>query len=412
MKMVSTIKMLVAFVILFLGILIGINYALADPVMIYDPHHFRDIRSPNTVNWYEGDRLVIGASAEPAIGTTVEACQDGTCIDIGLIGDIVDPYEFSRSISYDPLLTGIWVITATNGPDSDTTESHAVGDIGPLPFVRNARIVGTGLTPTIRWDLPVDNTEPFTNLQVGIIDDVTNGRLYFSPFLPPSTTEYTLPGGLLNETGRYTIRVMLTNRLTGKEVNRATTFINFRPLPDGSPPEVYIPVVDYFGVFTFDCDVEQDVPVFIDPEVAIGYDYAIGVVDTIKFASVTLPEVGDNLFDLYLFDGSEYYLAEENLPSGQTYHFASEGVEQFRVLGIAEEDMLNPNDTLAFITELTFTGTGQFTGSMTPIVTYTPIPGDFEPDGDVDGFDLAFFFTGVVDISPDIFASNYGRTEW
>ena len=58
MKMVSTIKMLVAFVILFLGILIGINYALADPVMIYDPHHFRDIRSPNTVNWYEGTGLL------------------------------------------------------------------------------------------------------------------------------------------------------------------------------------------------------------------------------------------------------------------------------------------------------------------------------------------------------------------
>ncbi len=134
MKKQSTVKFVIFLTIIMVLVLISVNQLLADPVMIYDPHHFRDIRSPNTVNWYEGDRLIIGASAEPAIGTTVEACQDGTCIDIGLIGDIVDPYEFSKSISYDPLLTGIWVITATNGPDSDTTESHAVGDIEPFYY--------------------------------------------------------------------------------------------------------------------------------------------------------------------------------------------------------------------------------------------------------------------------------------
>jgi hypothetical protein len=47
-------------------------------------------------------------------------------------------------------------------------------------------------------------------------------------------------------------------------------------------------------------------------------------------------------------------------------------VSCFKVLGIEESAGLDPNDPTAFITGLTFTGDGQFTGTMEPVVTPEP----------------------------------------
>ncbi len=38
------------------------------------------------------------------------------------------------------------------------------------------------------------------------------------------------------------------------------------------------------------------------------------------------------------------------------------------------------------------------------------LPGDFEPDGDVDGSDLAVFAAGGTDVSLQEFAENLGKT--
>jgi hypothetical protein len=78
---------------------------------------------------------------------------------------------------------------------------------------------------------------------------------------------------------------------------------------------------------------------------------------------------------------SDFYLAAENIASGQTYVFNPQGVDRFKILGIEKNAQLDPNDVTAFITELTFTGTGQFTGSMVPIFTSKPMPTKFRtPD--------------------------------
>ena len=373
MKKRSTIKIATYFNILIIGMHTGINCALASPVNINGTFHWRSIRGPNTVNYRTGDTLILGAGISPVEGTTAKACQSGVCYNLFFVGDATFPNEFSIAIQYNPALTGKWAITAINGQDVDVSETNAVSAVGPMPFVRNTRISGTGLTPTIKWDLPGDSTEPFNTVYVGIFDDITNKRIHYSSPLDVSTRSYTIPDNVLQWTGRYVFRVVPGYEQDGKYINQSITFINFRPLPEGGPDKVYFPVIEN-GVFKFDFDVEKDVPVFIDPEVAIGYEYVMGVEDTVKFASVTLPEVGDNLFDLYLFDGSTFYLAEENIASGQIYVFDSQGVDKFKILGIEKNAQLYPNDVTAFITELTFTGTGQFTGSMAPIITSVPMP--------------------------------------
>ncbi len=357
------------------------------PLTILYAGLFRDILGPNSIGWTPGDRLSVSAQVEPvntSYGQTVVTATNldtGYSMQLGYIGGI-PPNEFGKKIAYDPALTGAWLITATNGPYTATALTNEIGDVGPMPFLRNVQILGTGLTPTISWTLPANSGAGYIHLN--IIDAVTGLRIWWSPHLDITTTEYTIDDGVLVADHPYIIRVFLNNE---DGTSRSTSFYDFTPLEEGEPDTVFIPTVgqdpdptDEFGAaFMFDIDVEEGVPCFIDPFVAVGYDYEIGIEDTVKFASVTLPEVGDNLFDLYLFDDTDFYLARKDLGSGETYNFGPEGVDQFRILGIEEGAELDPLDATAFITELTFTETGQFTGNMTPIISI-----DNDSDGILD----------------------------
>jgi hypothetical protein len=137
--------------------------------------------------------------------------------------------------------------------------------------------------------------------------------------------------------------------------------------------QVYLPTVDPNGVgpgqpvYHFDVlDVQPAQVIFIDPPVSVGYDYQTGNGNP-NFKSVLLPEVGDNVFDLYLWNGSEYKY-HVSIGSGFNYTFPSGGVDRFRVLGIELGAGLDPNNATAFVTGLTFVSAGQFTGTMTPII--------------------------------------------
>ena len=55
------------------------------------------------------------------------------------------------------------------------------------------------------------------------------------------------------------------------------------------------------------------------------------------------------------------------LGAGIEYFFPQGGVDEFTVTGIDPAAGLDPRDTLAFITGLTFVSNGTFNGTMTPI---------------------------------------------
>ncbi len=118
--------------------------------------------------------------------------------------------------------------------------------------------------------------------------------------------------------------------------------------------------------------MKSDGQVFIDPLVAIGYDYVKGVSDP-NFASVLLPEVGDDLFNLFLFNGTDWVF-DRVLTAGLEHIFGQGGVPQFRIGGIETSAGLNPGDPLAFVTGLRFVSDGSFTGTMTPLTTNVPEP--------------------------------------
>jgi len=141
--------------------------------------------------------------------------------------------------------------------------------------------------------------------------------------------------------------------------------------PGTTPENPLLPVI-IDNSFTFDFNVQANQQVFIDPEVAIGYDYQVQSGSNI--ASVFLPtNIGDGSYDLYLWDNVDYIFATA-ITGGFNYTFADGGVNRFRVLGIEPTADLDPSNTSAFITGLTFTGPGTISMTQTPIVSQVPVP--------------------------------------
>ncbi len=142
-------------------------------------------------------------------------------------------------------------------------------------------------------------------------------------------------------------------------------------LPGTTPDNPLMPVVVEDG-WNFEFNVQLNVPVFIDPDVAVGYDYLVNSGPNI--ASVLLPAVGNNLYDLYLWDGGDWVLSVHDLAANVTHSFASGGVGRFRVLGIETGAMLDPLDPTAFVTGLTFAGSGIVNMDQLPITVFVPVP--------------------------------------
>jgi hypothetical protein len=360
----------------------------------HNPFYFRDNRQVNSVRFGEGDLLTVGSNVSPFNDTFVYAQNGGEVVTLSQAREANRQFEFGASFDYDAGLTGSWDLVAWNGAVESIVQTHVVGAAELLPFVRNVRILPDFLTPTFEWDLPLASP-PFTNVQIGLFDDVTDERLsVFGPgqdqlfeTLPLDATSFKFAPGALEEGRKYVVRILLINQdIFGNTVTRSLSFFNFTPIMATSSEPVFLPTLDESGVYLFDFDVTKAVPVVLDPLVAIGYEYAIGEGDP-RFATVELPLVGDGVFDLVLFDSTGAELPAIQLPADVPFDFTLVdplGVDRFVVLGIEESALLDPGDTTAFMTTVSFMGDGRFTGSMTPITSFvgTAATIDIRPDSD------------------------------
>lgn len=116
-----------------------------------------------------------------------------------------------------------------------------------------------------------------------------------------------------------------------------------------------------------------DFPLFLDPPVVIGYDYAV-VGST--FATVVLQTgFGDDLFDIVV--GETLF---SDVAGGTTFDIIANGFEggvsMFGIRGIETELGLDPSDPTAFPTGVTFTGGSSLTVTMTPLTDGGDIGGD------------------------------------
>lgn len=138
------------------------------------------------------------------------------------------------------------------------------------------------------------------------------------------------------------------------------------------PAQYYLPTINASAavpVFGFSgIPVVAGQTINIDPVVATGFDYQIAD-GTPNIRSVTLPTgIGDNLFDLWLWDGTAWVDSNIDILGGQEYLFAPGGLDRFRITGIETGALVDPFSPTAFVTGLSFVADGTFTGTMTPLV--------------------------------------------
>ncbi|HAQ47543.1 MAG TPA: hypothetical protein DCR37_00630 [Glaciecola sp.] len=176
----------------------------------------------------------------------------------------------------------------------------------------------------------------------------------------------------LTQTGEYTLGFAVTN--SGDQILNATLFIDdgageCNPSCNelGSPENPLLPEEDDTpGSFDFSFIVtEPATPIFIDPIIAIGYDYIVSSGPNI--ASVILPNIGDGEYDIFGWDGADFTTFLGDAFAGIAFDFGSLGVDQFRVLGIETAAMLDPLDNTAFVTGLTFVSAGAIAMSQIPV---------------------------------------------
>jgi hypothetical protein len=366
--------------------------AQAAPVTITTPFFNLENRGINSLGFTAGQVMRIGANSvlpngaagTTGVGSTINLAN-GSVFSAGInpVTSPLLPNFFLRFLPDNPDLYGAWTLTFTNGGDSASVVMPALpAGTSQAPFVNSITLSGTSTHPTFSWTPPpatVVNGYRINIFDKSLIGPGSSGQV-MSRDLPPGTTSYTVsdsdftvPGYGFTVGTRYAIEIALiqtrdgtsnTNNSNLKAISRY--YADFTPVVGGGPA-VNLPVVLADGSYKFDITVEPGIVYYIDPEVAIGYDYAIGAGDP-NFRSVVLPNIGDGLFDIYGFDAAGVaFLLAGDWAAGTTFDFGGAGVDRFRVLGIEASVGLDPLDVTAFITGLTFTDAGRFTGTQTPI---------------------------------------------
>jgi hypothetical protein len=386
------------------GLVIGLaslDAASATPITLIPgtENMFRDTRGVNNVGLGAGDLVQYGASIQGgAAGSSVSASHTSGFADppapCGPLA--INPAFCAGAFSYtfDSRLDAGWTIHFGNGPDAASVAAPSLaGTETAVPFPVSVTIAAgaTPTTPTIRWSVP-GGFAPDA-LRVTIFDRsaplLPNGvrDVVHSAALPAASTSYAIPSGVLKDANDYSINFQLIDLRAGFTeaqfvasnnnamiLRRSSSFFNFRSVSSGTAPDVHLPTVgpdpdptDNLGApYQFSIEQVGRVSVtFIDPLVAVGYEYAIGSGDP-NFESVLLPFVGDGVYDV------SFGATHATVLAGEQFFFPADGVAAFRVLGIETAAGLAPDNVLAFITGLTFVSEGSFTGTMTPIVQFAP----------------------------------------
>ncbi|MFM7907659.1 MAG: PEP-CTERM sorting domain-containing protein, partial [Microcystis sp.] len=158
--------------------------------------------------------------------------------------------------------------------------------------------------------------------------------------------------------------------LDGEPVPPGTTPTNpLLPTPNPSNPNGFT----FPGVIVGNNGFGTTTPIFFDPIVSVGYDYA--VTGGPLFASVLIPNAlpqGDSNFILELPGFGNY-----SLVAGTTFNLLGVnplGFSDFRISDIDPAEMLDPTNPTAFVTGLTFTAPGTVTVTQNPITVSVPEP--------------------------------------
>lgn len=288
--------------------------------------------------------------------------------------------SFGASVSEIESFFGI-----ASGSLNATQAPFGNGSLTNGSAISQSFVASAGDTIDMSWNYAARDYIPFTDPSFAVLiapDGTTQIETLASTTGPGLATGSDGISGVfsfaeeLTQDGEYTIGFAVTN--SSDTVLNATLFLDdaageCNPSCNelGSPENPLLPEEDDTPEsFDFSFTVtEPSLPIFIDPIVAVGYNYIVNSGPNV--ASVILPEIGDGIFDVYGWDGSDYNLYLGEALSNIAFDFEADGVSQFQVKGIEVEEMLDPTDPAAFVTGLTFVDTGDVDISQIAITVDT-----------------------------------------
>jgi hypothetical protein len=380
---------------------------IAAPITITTPFLRLNNQGVNSLGFTPGQFISFGANSVVPNGdggTTGTATTTNTVTSalvshsITFLPSPLSPNFFHRNIAFSSQLLGPWTLTFTNGSDSASAALGFPSGAALVPFVNSITLSGTSENPTFTWTPPPSTT--VNGYRVNIYDKslverdpitgaITNTGQVSSVNLAPTVTshtvtasDFTVPGYGFTLGTNYSIEILVLQTRDGSSTNLGNTnvfslsrvYADFTP-KEGGGPAVNLPVVLEGGEYKYDITVVPGETYYLDPEVAIGYDFEIGAGDP-TFRSVVLPTgIGDDLYDIFGFnEASDPILLAEDWMGGVVYDFGVDGRSRFRILGIETSAGLDPASTTAFVTGVVFTGAGTFTGTQTPITVTVSVP--------------------------------------
>jgi len=129
------------------------------------------------------------------------------------------------------------------------------------------------------------------------------------------------------------------------------------------------------GGYSFDFGVDLNQRVYVDPDVATGYVYQVDpgnpLITAAEFASALTDPDGYQIYALNA-DGTRGAFLGDVMVGG-TFDFLA-AVSGFWLEGIDPINMLDPNNTLAFVAGFSFDSAGQVHLTQTPITTFVANP--------------------------------------
>ncbi len=401
----------------------------AAAIQVTDTFHFLDNVSPNSFNFPQGMLQTFGAMdvtpngfggttgyyiPAPAPNVPVTPALFAQAPTLNFNNFTVAPNFYGKTVSATAQ-NGPWLLGFKNSEGGTTNYEPAwtpsIGTVGKVDHPINVSMSGSGNTPTFSWKLPANAANiDAVRIQVwdhkklvGIGQSGTGGAgiadvVYVSEKILTSQTSLKLeetlvtrkPDGSnatvqLQPGNLYSLEISLVdlrdpNGGVGNSnlLSRTRSIFDFTFLDQAAPTNVFLPNVNLQNgkpEFKFDLTIDEaGKQYFIDPLVAVGYDYQIGAGNP-NFKTVLLPTgIGDGWYELYMWDNGAWVKLAD-IEGGQLYDFGAAGVDRFRVLGIETGAGLSPDDPNAFITGLQFAGTGVFTGTMTAVTVEVPEPG-------------------------------------
>lgn len=180
-----------------------------------------------------------------------------------------------------------------------------------------------------------------------------------------NTNYFTLPGSRTSAV----LNLATTSNVSTETPGLWTMAIRNGGTSDGSSANApLLPQIVNDNGFNFNFNIILGQQIFIDPLVAVGYEYRVTSGPNIVTALFPTVAGDTDGYQIYALDGTTLL---GSVLGGGLFDFGSTGVNGFRLVGIDVGANLDPTNTTAFVTGLTFAGTGNVAMTQNPITVNT-----------------------------------------